>query len=140
MLLLAWCVQQITDYCKTCEVCQKSQGRRHLLQAEMISMPLIDNPFQRIAMDVVGPLPRSRSGNKYILTISDYATRYPEAIPLPSTEASWTAKELVLLFSRVGIPEEILTDQGTNFMSALLGYSISTESGRRLTIHKQMGW
>jgi len=86
----------------------------------MISMPLNDNPFQCIGMDVVGPLPMSRSGNKYILTISDYANRYPEAIPLPSTEASWIAKELVLLFSRVGIPEEILTDQGTNFMSALL--------------------
>ena len=83
-------------------------------------MPLIDNPFQRIAMDVVGPLPRSRSGNKYILTRCDYATRYPEAIPLPSTEASRIAKELVTLFSRVGIPEEILTDQGTNFMSTLL--------------------
>ena len=83
-------------------------------------MPLIDNPFQCIAMDVVVPLPRSRSGNKYILTICDYATRYPEAIPLPSTEASRIAKELVTLFCRVGIPEEILTDQGTNFMSTLL--------------------
>ena len=83
-------------------------------------MLLIDNPFQRIDMDVVGPLPRSRSGNKYILTICEYATRYPETIPLPSTEASRIAKELVTLFSRVGIPEEILTDQGTNFMSTLL--------------------
>ena len=71
-------------------------------------------------MDVVGPLPRSRSGNKYILTICDYATRYSEAIPLPSTEASRIAKELVTLFSRVGIPEEIFTDEGTNFMSTLL--------------------
>ena len=83
-------------------------------------MPLIELPFQRIAMDVVGPLPRSRLGNKYILTICDYATRYPEAIALPSTEASRIAKELVSLFSRVGIPEEILTDQGSNFMSVLL--------------------
>ena len=112
--------RQVADYCKTCEVCQKSQRRRHLRQAEMISMPLIDVPFQRIAMDVVGPLPRSRSGNKYILTICDYSTRYPEAIALPSIEASRIAKELVSLFSRVGIPEEILTDQGSNFMSALL--------------------
>ena len=51
-------------------------------------MPLIDQPFQQMAMDVVGPLPRTRSGNKYILTICDYATRYPEAIALPNTEAS----------------------------------------------------
>jgi len=86
----------------------------------MIPMPLIDRPFQRIAMDVIGPLPRTRSGHKYILTICDYATRYPEAIALSSTEAEKVAKELVTLFSRVGIPDEILSDQGTNFMSALL--------------------
>lgn len=83
-------------------------------------MPIISKPFQRIAMDIVGPIDRSRSGNKYILTICDYATRYPEAIPLPSTEAGRIAKHLVEVFSRVGIPEEILTDQGANFMSALL--------------------
>lgn len=50
----------------------------------------------------------------------DYATRYPEAIPLSSTEASRIAKELVGIFARMGIPEEILTDQGTNFMSTML--------------------
>ena len=61
-------------------------------------------------MDIVGPLPRSKSGNKYILITCDYATRYPEAIPLPSTEAERIAKELVKLFARVGIPDEILTD------------------------------
>lgn len=83
-------------------------------------MPLVNKPFQRIAMDIIGPLDRSKSGNKFILTICDYATRYPEAIALPSTEASRIAKHLVELFSRVGIPDEILTDQGTNFMSALL--------------------
>ena len=116
MLLLARCFRYIADYCKTCEVCQKSQRQRNLRQAEMISMPLIELPFQRITMDVVGPLPRSRLGNKYILTICDHAPRYPEAIALPSTEASQIAKELVSLFSRVGIPEEILTDQGSNFM------------------------
>ena len=86
----------------------------------MISMPLVEKPFQLIAMDIVGPLPRRKSGNKYILTVCDYATRYPEANPLPSIEAEWIARKLVKLFSRVGIPDEFLTDQGTNFMSALL--------------------
>ena len=70
-------------------------------------------------MDIVGPLPKTRSGNKYVLTICD-ATKYPEAIPLPSIEAERIAKELMIVFSRMGIPKEILTDQGTNFMSTLL--------------------
>lgn len=50
-------------------------------------MPVVDEPFRRIAMDMVGPLDRSRSGNRYILVVCDYATRYPEAVPLKSTEA-----------------------------------------------------
>ena len=42
----------------------------------------ITTSFKRIAMDIIGPLPRSRSGNQYILVICDYASRYPEAVPL----------------------------------------------------------
>ena len=84
------------------------------IRAEMILMPLIEKLFQRIAMDIVGPLPRSWASNKYIRTICDYATCYPEAIPLPSTEAKRIAKELVKLFARVGILDKILSDQGTS--------------------------
>ena len=71
-------------------------------------------------MDVIGPLPRTQRGNRFILTMCDYATRYPEAVPLPSVEATKIAKELVNVFSHVGVPEKILTDQGSNFMSSLL--------------------
>ena len=77
-------------------------------------------PFKRIAMDIIGPLPRTRRGNQYILVVCDYATRYPEAVPLRSIDAGTVAEHLILLFSRVGIPKEILSDQGTNFMSQLL--------------------
>ena len=55
-------------------------------------------------MDIVGPLPRSRKGNKYILVICDYATRFPEAIPLRSIDAESVAEELISFFARVGIP------------------------------------
>ena len=71
-------------------------------------------------MDVVGPLPRNQAGNRYILVVCDYATRYPEAIPLRAIDAEHIAEELIKLFARVGVPKEILTDQGSNFMSQLL--------------------
>ncbi len=48
----------------------------------MIPLPVIGEPFKQIAMDIVGPLPRAGRGNRFILVISDYATRYPEALPL----------------------------------------------------------
>ena len=78
-------------------------------------------PFSRIALDLVGPLLRSRSGNKYLLVLCDYATRYQEAVPLKSIDAESVAEELIKVFARVGVPLEILTNQaGTNFASQLL--------------------
>ena len=68
-------------------------------------------------MDIVGPLPRSRTGNRYILVLCDYATLYPEAIPLRTIDAEHIAEQL---FARVGVPQEILTNQGSNFTSQLL--------------------
>ena len=71
-------------------------------------------------MDNVGPLPRSRTGNRYILVLCDYATCYPEAIPLRTIDAKHIAEQLIGVFARVGVPQEILTDQGSNFTSQLL--------------------
>ena len=58
-------------------------------------LPVLSESFKRIAMDIIGPLPRSRSGKRYVLVICDYATRYPKAIPLHSTDASYIAEELI---------------------------------------------
>ena len=71
-------------------------------------------------MDVVGQLSRSRTGNRFVLVVVDYATRYPEAIPLRTVDAEQVAEALMGFFSSVGIPVEILTDQGSNLMSKLL--------------------
>ena len=54
------------------------------------------------------------------LVLCDYATKWPEAILLKSTDSEHVAEELVHLFSRVGVPDEILTDQGANFTSSLI--------------------
>lgn len=71
-------------------------------------------------MDIMGPLPKSRAGHRYILVICDYATRYPEAVALRSIDAEHVAEELMKVFARVGIPQEVLTDQGSNLTSQLL--------------------
>jgi hypothetical protein len=65
-------------------------------------MPSITEPFKRVAVDIVGPLePRTTKSNKYILTIIDFATRYPEAVSLPGIETERVAEALVDVFSRV---------------------------------------
>ena len=111
--------RDVEDHCRTCPEWQKSSARKPA-KAPLIPLPIMEEPFKRIAMDIVGPLPRSSSGKRYILVICDYATRYPEAIALRTTHASTIAEELIKFFSRMGVPEETLTDQETNFTSRLL--------------------
>ena len=106
-------------YCRCCEQCQKC-SRKKPPRAPLVPLPVMEEPFQRLAMDIVGPLPKSRKGNRFILVLSDYATRYPEAIPLKTVNAEVIAEEAVKFFAQVGIPQEILTDQGSNFTSQLL--------------------
>ena len=93
--------RDVAQYCKSCVACQKAAGRRGP-HAPLIPFPIIGEPFERVAMDIVGPLPRSRHGHCYILVLCDYATRYPKAIPLKSTEAVQVAEALVAVFCRVG--------------------------------------
>lgn len=97
-------------------------------------MPIITTPFKQVAVDLVGPLdPRTTKGNKYILTLVDYATRYPEAVPLPGIETERVAEALVDIFSRVGIPRELLSDQGSQFTSDLMKEVSRLLSLKRIT-------
>jgi len=109
----------VQDYCRSCRECQKTAPKVQY-QNPLIPLPLIDVPFQRVAMDIIGPLPKSSRGHRYILVVMDYATRYPKAVPLRTASAKAVAKELFLLCSRVGIVKEVLTDQGSCFMSRVM--------------------
>ena len=69
--------QDIIRFCHSCDVCQRTV--KSVKKVPLGSMPLIDSPFKRVAVDAVGPkAPLSEAGHWYILTLVDYATRYPE--------------------------------------------------------------
>ncbi len=110
---------EVKRFGQSCSTCQKT-SQRMPPPSPLIPLPIIEMPFERIGMDLVGPLPKSARGHEHILVIVDYATRYLEAVPLRKATAKSIAHELFLLCSRVGIPAEILTDQGTPFMSQLM--------------------
>ncbi|KAI2644823.1 Transposon Ty3-I Gag-Pol polyprotein [Labeo rohita] len=110
---------EVKRFCQACLTCQLTSPKLPP-PSPLIPLPIIEVPFERIGMDLVGPLPKSARSHEHVLVIIDYATRYPEAIPLRKVTAKATAKELFLLCTRVGIPAEILTDQGTPFMWRLM--------------------
>ena len=111
----------VTRFCRSCDICQRTVPKGRVSKATLEDMPIIDTPFHRIAIDIVGPIyPMSEKKNRYILTVVDYATRYPEAVALPSIETERVAEALLEIYSRVGFPTEVLSDLGTNFTSDLM--------------------
>ena len=113
--------EDVRHYCRSCDVCQRTIQKGKVGKVPLGRMPLIDEPFQRVNMDLVGPIqPISDRGNRYILTVVDYATRYPEAVALPNIETVTVAEALIDIYSRVGVPREVLSDMGSQFTSDLM--------------------
>lgn len=76
--------------------------------------------FERIALDIVDPLPLTESGNKFILTLRTHLSKYTQAYLIPNHETLIIAKVFVHKFiCEFGLPPTILTDQGTDFTSKL---------------------
>ena len=114
-------IADIKRFVLSCDTCQKVQSRNSVRPAPLSEPQLISEPFKRVAMDLIGPIkPASTRGNQYILTIIDYATRFADAAPLKNIETATVAEALFGIWSRVGIPSEVLTDQGTQFVGNVM--------------------
>ena len=111
----------VTRFCKSCDICQRTVQKGRVAKAPLGRLPLIDTPFKCVAVDILGPIePRSNNRSRYILTMMDYATPYPEAIALPSNETERVAEALAEMFSRVGVPDEMLMDCGSQLTSEIM--------------------
>ena len=124
----------IISFCRSCDVCQKTTAKGSVPRVPLGDMPLIDMLFRRVAVDLVGPIsPPSEKGHRYILTLVDYATRYPEAVPLKNIETETVVEALLDMYSRLGVPEEVLSDLGTQFVSKCMEDVSRLLSIKRLT-------
>ncbi len=120
---MAACVATVLRCCHTCQVVGKPNQAPPV--APLHPIPAVAPPFTRVLIDIVGPLPPSRAGHKYLLTIMDVTTRYPEAIPLRSTHTKVVLKALLNFFTHFGLPSELQSDQGTNFTSRLFNQTMA---------------
>ena len=109
----------IRAHCESCQVCQKSK-RQNARKAPLMLNPVLSEPFESIAFDLVGPMDPGQGGARFILTAICMASRWPDAIPLRTVTAEDVAEGMFAVFSRTGIPLQILTDQGPQFLSALV--------------------
>ena len=112
--------KQMYKYVHGCHECgsNKNYGRK---RSSPLKQYIVDAPMERIAVNILVPLPVTPRGNKYILVLSDYFTKWTECFALQNQEATTVADKLVNEFiSRFGIPRQLHSDQGTNFKSNVM--------------------
>ena len=114
------CAEDAGEGCKTCGTCatRKSQvpNSRAPLQGIQTGYPM-----QIVAVNIMGPLPETSSGNRYVLAASDYFTCWVEAYGIPNQEAITVADKLVgEMFCRFSPPDQLHSDQGKQFESNLI--------------------
>ncbi|KAA5568671.1 DDE-type integrase/transposase/recombinase, partial [Pseudomonas aeruginosa] len=110
----------IEDYVKNCKLCQSNKALRKINKSPMQITTSSTRPFERISLDLVGPLPEAGlSKIKFILTLQDDLTTFSIAYPISNATAEESCECLVHFISLFGIPKSILTDQGTNFTAEL---------------------
>jgi len=102
-----------------CDSCQQNKPITKRTKAHM-QIHIVGEPMERSAADIAGPLPVTKDGNKYIVIIGDYFTKWLEAIPIQDQKAETVAKAVFTHYIlKFGVPLSMHTDQGKNFESAL---------------------
>ncbi|KRX40353.1 Retrovirus-related Pol polyprotein from transposon 17.6 [Trichinella murrelli] len=111
--------RDVKAWCDRCEACARRKTPPIVNRAPMESI-VVGNPMEIVAVDILGPVPRSKNGNSYIMVVTDYFTRWVEAYALPNQQAETVARKLVQQFlCRFGTPMKLLSDQGTQFQGRL---------------------
>ena len=101
---------------KSCHKCQLCRPRPLPNHSEDIITP-VERPFVRVGLDIIGPLPITKQGNSYIITLVDYFTKWVEAKAIPNMKTDEVIKFLIEVITRHGPPEIIVTDNGSSFIA-----------------------
>ena len=112
----------IQDYCRQCDRCFARKPKRQKNKAPLGSY-LVGEPMQRIAIDILGPLPLTKSGNRFILVITDMFTEWTEAIVIPNQDSQTVTKVFVEnVVCKFGTPLQLHSDQGRNFNTRITSF------------------
>lgn len=112
--------RDVSAYVKSCHTCQMTgKPNQSIRPVPLHPIPAVENPFEHLIIDCVGPLPKSKSGSQYLLTVMCLVTRYPAAYALRNITAKSVVRALTQFIAIFGIPKVIQSDQGSNFSSHL---------------------
>src|SRR5436190_15029925 len=109
------------DICSYIETCDNCQRRGPTTRKEELIPLRVRAPFDKIGIDIKGPLPLTTKRNRYLVVAMDYFTKWPEAKAIPNAKAETVAQFIFEeIICRHGVPKEILSDRGTHFNNALI--------------------
>lgn len=109
--------RDVEHLCKTCDLCASRKRPKQHYKGPLQRYTVVI-PMERVALDIMGPLPLSDKGNRYLLVMEDYFTKWTEAVPLPYQEAITVINALIeSVITKFGVPRELHSDQGSNFES-----------------------
>ena len=111
--------QEVIRHCRSCVHCQKG-AKNPARKVPLMERAVLSEPFEVMAVDIVGPFPLGKGGYRYLLTCVCMASKWPEAIPLKRMTAKAVTDGLVEIFSRTGIPLQLVSDQGTQFVGKVV--------------------
>ncbi|XP_055870283.1 uncharacterized protein LOC129923423 [Biomphalaria glabrata] len=111
--------KDVKQLVRCCDPCQRAKVPGRAGKAVLGKMDRQGVPFRKFAIDLVGPLPMTESKHRYILTMIDTFSRWPEAVPLRNIETTTVIEALYSVCTRIGFPEAILSDNGSQYGSDL---------------------
>ena len=110
----------VTKWISECQACQQQKAPQPTHPAPLGTIKA-SHLFEKISWDIMGPLPVTSQGNKYVLVITDLFTKWTEAFPLKVTDSETLAKILVNeVICRYGVPSSLHSDQGANLTSKII--------------------
>jgi len=111
--------EQIMKFIRECTSCQKVKSIKQITRAPLQPI-LTSRPLELVAMDITGPLPKTKNNKRYILVLVDHFTKFVKAYAIEDQTAETVAKCVIDFICNLGIMQQLLTDQGTDFESELI--------------------
>lgn len=108
----------ISKYVQNCKICQSAKPNTTNSKSPMGALRITEYPWRAVALDFVGPLPRTKNGHAWILTMVDIFSKYTIAVPLRTATSDTLIKHLRAdIFLTKGVPEYVICDNGSQFIS-----------------------
>ena len=112
--------KDVEHWIRSCNDCATRKKPRNKSRAPLLPIP-VSAAFDRMAVDILGPLSVTWTGNRYIVVFVEYLSKWPEIFPVKNTDAVTIARLITdEIIPRHGAPRSLLSDRGKNFLSNIV--------------------